>query len=57
MDRQRVTSIINRAQKVEVTTIPSVATSQQVDEQVRVVRDHLRRNAGREVIIIRVVTG
>jgi len=55
MDKQKITSLINRSNKVDVITISSLATSQKIDEQLRLIKESMKKNLGKEIILIQVL--
>ena len=56
MDKQKIIRLINRSDKVQVVTVPSIATSQQSEDALKAIKDTLRKNAGKEVVIVQILT-
>lgn len=55
MDKIKITGIIKKSQNVDVLTIPSISSNQEIDIKIKNLKELIRKNNGKEIIIVHIV--
>jgi hypothetical protein len=56
MDKIKITGIIKKSQKIDVLTIPSISTNQEIDIKIKNLKEIIKKNNGKEIIIVHIIT-
>ena len=56
MDKIKLTGIIKKSQKIDVLTIPSISSNQEIDIRIKNLKETIKKNNGKEIIIVHIVT-
>ena len=56
MDKIKITGIIKKSQKIDVITIPSISTNQEIDIKIKNLKEIIKKNNGKEIIIVHIIT-
>jgi len=56
MDKVKLTGIIKKSQKIDVLTIPSISSNQDIDLKIKNLKETIKKNNGKEIVIVHIVT-
>jgi len=56
MDKIKLTGIIKKSQNIDVITIPSISSNQEIDIRIKNLKETIKKNNGKEIIIVHIVT-
>ena len=56
MYKIKITEIIKKSQKIDVLTIPSISTNQEIDIKIKNIKEIIKKNNGKEIIIVHIIT-
>lgn len=56
MEKQKIVSLINRSERVQVTTVSSISGSHQIEDAIKAIRENLRKNSGKETVIVQILS-
>ena len=56
MDKIKLTGIIKKSQRIDVLTIPSISSNQEIDIRIKNLKEIIKKNNGKEIIIVHIIT-
>ena len=56
MEKQKIVGLINRSERVQVTTVSSISGIHQIEDAIKAIRENLRKNSGKETVIVQILS-